>query len=80
MSKITLEIEDKNLETILTILKSIKPELISIINVDDTTLAKKAFKYVPKKVIKKSASKTEEPIKGATSLKNDFKANIQKKL
>lgn len=75
MSKITLEIEDKNLETVLTILKSIKPELISSISVDDATLPKQAFKYVPKNGIKKRVSK-EVPIKGATSLKNDFKTNI----
>jgi len=76
MSKITLDVEDKNLETVLTILKSIKPELISTISVDDATLAKQAFKYVPKNGIKKRVSKVEEPIKGATSLKNDFKTNI----
>ncbi|WP_419764215.1 MAG: hypothetical protein ACNI28_10580 [Arcobacter sp.] len=76
MSKITLEIEDKNLETVLTILKSIKPELISEISVDDKTLGKKAFKYVPKKQIKKRSSIQEDPIKGAISLKNDFKSNI----
>lgn len=80
MSKITIEIEDKNLETVLTILKSIKSELISTISVDDTALPKQAFKYVPKNGIKKRAASPQESIKGATSLKNDFKANIQKKL
>jgi len=75
MSKITLEIEDKDLETILTILRSIKSELISTISVDDTTLPKQAFKYVPKNAVKKRVSKVEEPIKGAISLKNDFKPN-----
>jgi hypothetical protein len=76
MNKITLEVEDKNLETVLTILKSIKPELISTINVDDTTLAKQPFRYVPKNAVKKKVSKIKEPIKGAISLKNDFKTNI----
>lgn len=76
MNKITLEIEDKNLETVLTILKSIKTELISTINVDNTTSVKKAFKYVPKNAIKKRVSNENEPIKGVTSLRNDFKANI----
>jgi len=76
MNKVTLEIEDKNLQTVLTILKSIKPELISTIKVDDTPLTKKAFKYMPKKGIKKRVSTQEEPIKGAISLKNDFKSNI----
>ncbi|PLY09259.1 MAG: hypothetical protein C0626_09680 [Arcobacter sp.] len=75
MSKITLEIEDKDLETILTILRSIKSELISTISVDDTTLPKQAFKYVPKNAVKQRVSKVEEPIKGAISLKNDFKTN-----
>ena len=74
------ELTEKTEVLYSTILKSIKSEFISTISVDDTTLPKQAFKYVPKNAVKKRVSKENEPIKGATSLKNDFKANIQKKL
>ncbi|WP_428023575.1 hypothetical protein [Arcobacter sp.] len=80
MPKVMLEIEEENLDTVLTILKSIKSELISNISVDESTLSKKPFKYIPKNGIKKRVSNVQKPIKGAISLKNDYKANIQSKL
>ena len=80
MPKVMLEIDEENLDTVLTILKSIKSELISNISVDESTLSKKQFKYVPKNGIKKRVSNVQEPIKGAIRLKTDYEANIQSKL
>lgn len=78
MSKITLEVEDKNLDTVLTILKSIKSELITNIVVDETVLAKKPYKYVPKNGIKQKLPNENTPITGAISLKNDYIKNLNK--
>jgi len=78
MGTITLDIDDKNLDTVLTILKSIKPELIRTIKIDESLLPKKAFKYVPKNGIKKRVSKETEPVLGAISLKDDYIKNIKK--
>lgn len=76
MSTITLDIEDKNLDTVLTILNSIKPELITTIKVDEIIQTKKPFKYVPKNGIKKRVPTKEVPIAGAISLKNDYNKNL----
>jgi hypothetical protein len=74
MAKITLDIEDKNLNTVLTILQSIKNELITTIKVDEAVQSKKPFKYVPKNGIKKRVSMDENSsIKGVLSLKDDYK-------
>ncbi len=80
MAKITLEIEDKNLDTVLTILKSIKSDLISTIDVDKKALSKKPFKYVPKNVVKRKVSSSNAPINATISLKDDYKKSIQSKL
>lgn len=80
MAKITLDIEDKNLDTILTILQSIKSELITAINVDEKVLSKKPFKYIPKNVIKRRINSETAPIKGTVSLKDDYKKSLQSKL
>ncbi|WP_419768422.1 hypothetical protein [Arcobacter sp.] len=80
MAKITLEIEDKNLDTVLTILQSIKSELITTINVNENKLSKKPFKYVPKHPIKRKIISSDVPINSTISLKDDYKKNLQNKI
>ena len=77
MSKITLDVNDKNVQTVLLILESLKDGLISNIDVDKRSLKyKTAYKPKVNKVIYKNEQMTQKldgKYLNATSFKNRLK-------
>ena len=75
MSKITLEVSDSNVETVLTILNNLKSGLIVAVHVDEKKSKPKAM-YIPKtkKVIKEN-----EPVTGKYMSPSAFKKKLQEK-
>ncbi len=80
MNKITLEVEDKNLETLLTIVNSLKDDLVVNIKVEANNRSKKHSKYVPKlnKVTKEEES-VENDKSGKYISQSDYKKRLKGK-
>jgi len=75
MPKITLDVTDKNLETIMTILENLKSGLISSIHVDHKKVQTRTMYHPPyNKVIKENT-----PVSGKYISPATFKKRLQEK-
>ena len=80
MSKITLDIDDKNIETVLTILNNLKPGLIKNLsttsnNINSRIQAKKVLKQ---QNIEEDEFMSKRPSMGKYLSKTEYKNKLQK--
>jgi len=80
LSKITLDVDDKNMQTVLTILNNLKPGLIKILssssnNINARMQEKKALKQ---QNIEEDEFMSKTPSTGKYLSKSDFKNRLRK--